>query len=425
MRVMVVGSGGREHTLAWKLAASPRVTGVWVAPGNAGTAEVAQNVPWDGEGLEDLAARARDLHIDLTVVGPEAPLVAGLADVFRRKGLAVFGPSAGAAALEGSKAFAKDLMRLHGIPTAEYAVFDQVDEARRFLHQHGAPVVVKADGLAAGKGVVVARELEPARQALDWLMQERAFGAAGERVVLEELLEGEEVTVMALCDGKRVVPLAAAQDHKRASDGDRGPNTGGMGCYSPVPSFTPRLARQVEGEILRPTVEAMAAAGLPFQGTLYAGLMLTEQGPRVLEFNARFGDPESQVVLPRLQSDLASLLLACVEGRLDGVEPDWYPGAAVCVIMASGGYPGAYEQGFPIQGLAEVRELERVLVFHAGTARHQEQVVTAGGRVLGVTGMGEDLGQARETAYQGVRRLRFSRCHYRSDIARRAGKHSS
>lgn len=424
MKVMVVGAGGREHTLAWKLAASPRVTGVWAAPGNAGTAELARNVPWDGQDLEALARQARELRIDLTVVGPEAPLVAGLADVFRREGLAVYGPGAGAAALEGSKSFAKELMRRQGIPTADFAVFDRAEEARSFVQRHGAPVVVKADGLAAGKGVVVARELEPALQALDWLMQERAFGAAGERVVLEELLEGEEVTVMALCDGKRVVPLAAAQDHKRAYDEDRGPNTGGMGCYSPVPSFTPRLARQVEEEILRPTVESMAEAGLPFQGTLYAGLMLTEQGPRVLEFNVRFGDPETQVVLPRLRSDLAELLLACVEGRLEGLEPEWYPGAAVCVVMASGGYPGSYQQGFPIQGLDEVREREQVLVFHAGTARRQGQVVTAGGRVLGVTGMGEDLGQARENAYQGVRRLGFSRCHYRSDIAHRAWKQS-
>lgn len=420
MKVLVVGGGGREHALVWKLSTSPRVKKIFCAPGNAGTAALAENVPIAAEEIEALADFAQGEGIDLTVVGPEAPLVAGIVDLFQERGLAVFGPTAAAAALEGSKVFAKELMDRYGIPTAKFAVFDDYKKAQAYIQQVGVPIVVKAEGLAAGKGVVVAREEEAALEAVYEIMEGQIYGAAGRRVVIEECLEGEEVTLLALTDGENVVPLVASQDHKPAYDGDRGPNTGGMGCYSPVPVFTPALQEEVYNTILLPTVRAMQDLERPFTGVLYAGLMLTAKGIRVLEFNARFGDPETQVVLPRLENDLVDVLEACLTGGLPDLSLRWREGAAVCVIMASGGYPGPYEKGLPIRGLAEAEGEEDVLVFHAGTGFKDGEVVTAGGRVLGVTGLGKGIAEARSRAYQAVEKISFSGAHFRRDIGVKA-----
>jgi len=420
MKILVVGGGGREHALVWKLSTSPRVKKIFCAPGNAGTASLAENVPIQAENIGALADFAQREGIDLTVVGPEAPLVAGISDAFRERGLAVFGPTAAAAALEGSKVFAKELMDRYGIPTAKFAVFDDCQKAQDYIRQVGVPIVVKAEGLAAGKGVVVAREEETALEAVYEIMEGQIYGAAGRRVVIEECLEGEEVTLLALTDGETVVPLVASQDHKQVYDGDRGPNTGGMGCYSPVPVFTPALQEEVYNTILVPTVRAMQDLGRPFAGVLYAGLMLTEKGPRVLEFNARFGDPETQVVLPRLENDLVDVLEACLARGLPGLSLRWRQEAALCVIMASGGYPGPYQKGFPIRGLEEVAGQEDVLVFHAGTELKDGEVVTAGGRVLGVTALGQGIAAARTRAYQAVEKISFSGAHFRRDIGVKA-----
>jgi phosphoribosylamine--glycine ligase len=420
MKVMVVGGGGREHALVWKLSTSPRVKKIFCAPGNAGTAKLAENVPIKAEDIEALAAFAQGEGIDLTVVGPEAPLVAGIVDVFRQRGLAVFGPTAAAAALEGSKVFAKELMDRYGIPTAKFAVFEDYKRAQAYIQQVGVPIVVKAEGLAAGKGVVVARDEETALEAVYEIMEGQIYGAAGRRVVIEECLEGEEVTLLAFTDGENILPLVASQDHKQVYDEDRGPNTGGMGCYSPVPAFTPALQEEVYNTILIPTVRSMQDLGRPFTGVLYAGLMLTGDGPRVLEFNARFGDPETQVILPRLENDLVDVLEACLLGGLSGLSLRWREEAAVCVIMASGGYPGPYQKGFPIRGLEMVETEEDVLVFHAGTESQGGEVVTAGGRVLGVTGLGKGIAEARTRVYQAVEKISFSGAHFRRDIGVKA-----
>ncbi|HHW91592.1 MAG TPA: phosphoribosylamine--glycine ligase [Firmicutes bacterium] len=420
MKVMVVGGGGREHALVWKLSTSPRVKKIFCAPGNAGTAKLAENVPIKAEDIEALAAFAQGERIDLTVVGPEAPLVAGIVDVFRQRGLAVFGPTAAAAALEGSKVFAKELMDRYGIPTAKFAVFEDYKRAQAYIQQVGVPIVVKAEGLAAGKGVVVARDEETALEAVYEIMEGQIYGAAGRRVVIEECLEGEEVTLLAFTDGENILPLVASQDHKQVYDEDRGPNTGGMGCYSPVPAFTPALQEEVYNTILIPTVRSMQDLGRPFTGVLYAGLMLTGDGPRVLEFNARFGDPETQVILPRLENDLVDVLEACLLGGLSGLSLRWREEAAVCVIMASGGYPGPYQKGFPIRGLEMVETEEDVLVFHAGTESQGGEVVTAGGRVLGVTGLGKGIAEARTRVYQAVEKISFSGAHFRRDIGVKA-----
>ncbi|MGI6142897.1 MAG: phosphoribosylamine--glycine ligase [bacterium] len=420
MKVMVVGGGGREHALVWKLSISPRVKKIFCAPGNAGTAKLAENVPIKAEDIEALAAFAQGERIDLTVVGPEAPLVAGIVDVFRQRGLAVFGPTAAAAALEGSKVFAKELMDRYGIPTGKFAVFEDYKRAQAYIQQVGVPIVVKAEGLAAGKGVVVARDEETALEAVYEIMEGQIYGAAGRRVVIEECLEGEEVTLLAFTDGENIVPLVASQDHKQVYDEDRGPNTGGMGCYSPVPAFTPALQEEVYNTILIPTVRAMQDLGRPFTGVLYAGLMLTGDGPRVLEFNARFGDPETQVILPRLENDLVDVLEACLLGGLSGLSLRWREEAAVCVIMASGGYPGPYQKGFPIRGLEMVETEEDVLVFHAGTESQGGEVVTAGGRVLGVTGLGKEIAEARTRVYRAVEKISFSGAHFRRDIGVKA-----
>ncbi|HIE53124.1 MAG TPA: phosphoribosylamine--glycine ligase [Armatimonadetes bacterium] len=420
MKVLIVGSGGREHALAWKLAQSPAITQLYALPGNAGIAQQARCVPGDVENLEGLAAFAQREGIDLTVVGPEAPLIAGLADVLAARGLAVFGPTAEAAIIEGSKVFAKHLFRKYGIPTAQFETFDDPAEAEAYLRRQGAPIVVKADGLAAGKGSIVCRDLETAFRAVDQIMRERIFGDAGRQVVIEECLTGQEASIKVFTDGETVVPLVPSQDHKPVYDNDEGPNTGGMGCYSPVPAVSEELFTTIVETILKPTVWALAEEGRPYRGVLYGGLILTAEGPKVLEYNCRFGDPETQVVLPRLEGDLLEILQATVEGRLNEVEVRWSERKAVCVVMASGGYPGPYEKGKVITGLDQVAQLEDVVVFHAGTARREGEWVTNGGRVLGVTAMGDDFPSTIERAYAAVRRIHFEGVHFRRDIARRA-----
>jgi phosphoribosylamine--glycine ligase len=420
VKVLLVGGGGREHTLAWKLAQSPRLTELIAAPGNPGIARHARCVPikeHDIEGLRDLALRER---VDLTVVGPELPLALGLADRFRERGLAVFGPSQAAARLESSKAFAKDLMVRHGIPTARFRAFTEPAAARSWCRELGPPLVVKADGLAAGKGVIICRTLGEADAAVARCLEDGAFGAAGASVVIEEFMVGEEASFFAITDGAAILPLAAAQDHKSVFDGDQGPNTGGMGAYSPAPVMDAGVTERVMAEIVRPTVAAMAKEGVPFAGFLYAGLMIGREGPRVVEFNCRFGDPECQVVIPRLDGDLLPLLDAVARGAGLPTSVRWEPEASVCVVMSSGGYPGAYKAGHPITGVADAEALPGVRVFHAGTAMRDGALVTAGGRVLGVQALGADVRAAVEAAYAAVERIRFEGRHYRRDIARRA-----
>ena len=423
MKVLVVGGGGREHALAWKIARSPRVDRVYVAPGNAGTALVAENVPIGAEDVEALAGFAEGEGIDLTVVGPEAPLVQGIVDRFRERGLRVFGPSASAARLEGSKAFAKAVMERYGVPTAGYREFTDPEAARAHVREHGAPLVVKADGLAAGKGVTVARTVEEALAAVDAIMVDRAFGEAGARIIVEECLEGEEASFLAFCDGRRVLPMASSQDHKPVFDDDQGPNTGGMGAYSPAPVVTPELFDEIMETVMRPVVEGLARDGIPYVGVLYAGLMIRDGRPKVLEFNCRFGDPECQPIVMRMKGDLVPVLEACIDGDLDRVSLEWDPRAAVCVVMASGGYPGSYRKGIEIRGLDEAAALEDVVVFHAGTRREGDRVVTAGGRVLGVTALGDDIPAAIRRAYEAVERISWEGAHYRRDIGRKALRH--
>lgn len=421
MKILVVGGGGREHALCWKLAQSRDVHKIFCAPGNAGTAQVAENVPIAATDLDGLRVFAEHQKIDLTVVGPEKPLISGIVDQFEARGLRVFGPSKEPALLEGSKAYAKELMRRAQIPTAAFRVFDDVTEARDFLRAGVYPLVVKADGEAAGKGVTVANGFEEADAALTAMMETRVFGSSGDRVVIEECLDGEEISVMAWVDGETVVPMAAVQDHKRAHDGDLGPNTGGMGAYAPVPIATPHVLKDVYDRILRPAVGAIRETGIPYRGVLYAGIMLTSDGPQCLEFNCRFGDPETQVVLPLLETDLAEILNAVVDVKLDKVAVRFASRAAVSVVMASGGYPGAFENGKPISGLDQAAKLDAIAVFHAGTATDASgQIVTQGGRVLAVTATGDTFEEARERAYAGVHRITFDGAQYRNDIGYRA-----
>ncbi|NOX53800.1 MAG: phosphoribosylamine--glycine ligase [Planctomycetes bacterium] len=422
MRVLVVGQGGREHALVWKLAQSPRVEQVFCAPGNAGTAQDGINVDIASGDIERLVKFAQSEKIDLTVVGPEAPLVAGIVDAFRGAGLRIFGPTRAAAELEGSKVFAKELMRKANVPTAEFCVFDNVEAAIRYVDcREEETLVVKADGLAAGKGVTVCSTKEEAKDAIRTVMVEKKFGEAGNRVVIEECLVGQEASILAIVDGTTIVPLAPSQDHKRAYDNDRGPNTGGMGAYSPAPLITPELMDQIIEKILVPTVHAMRSQGRIYQGCLYAGLMITNQGPKVLEFNVRFGDPEAQPVLMRLKSDLAQMLWAAAEGRLNDIQPPrWDERAAVCVVMAAEGYPGSYRKGDVIRGLEDAAQLEDVQVFHAGTLKQGDQIVTNGGRVLGVTALGETIPQAKLRAYQGVKCIRWDGAWCRKDISDKA-----
>lgn len=420
MRILIIGSGGREHALAWKIAQSPRATKLFCAPGNAGIAALAEGVPIPAMEIDKLAAFASAQKIDLTIVGPEGPLCAGIVDVFHGQGLRVFGPSKRAAQLEGSKVFSKKILLKYNIPTAAAAIFDNPSDACAHLHRVGVPVVVKADGLAAGKGVIVAETVAEAEQAITEIMERRIFGAAGAQVILEECLHGEELSVMALVDGRSFQMLASAQDHKRALDGDHGPNTGGMGAYSPTPSLDDQLHEQVAG-IFRQTLAGLQAERIEYRGVLYAGLMITERGPQVLEFNCRFGDPEAQVVLPRMDFDLLDAAEATIDGRLDRLPLEWKDEAAVCVVLAAGGYPGPYERDQPIAGLKDAAKLDKVHVFHGGTRRNASgRIVTDGGRVLGVTALGGSIERAAQRAYEAVERIHFDGAQFRRDIAARA-----
>jgi len=420
LRILVVGSGGREHVLAWKLAQSPRAAHIFCAPGNAGMAQQATCVPIPASDLPALADFAEEARIDLTVVGPEMPLSQGLTDLLQSRGLRVFGPTRAAALLESSKVWCKELLTRYDIPTGCFASFDHPQEALSYVEMQAPPFVVKADGLAAGKGVTIAQSVAEAQAAIREAMVRAAFGDSGKRVLIEEYLEGPEISMMALCDGERLYPLPPSQDHKRICDNDQGPNTGGMGAYSPVPVLTEDLRREAMETILEPTVRALRAEGRPYVGCLYAGLILTDSGLKVLEFNCRFGDPETQVVLPRLGADLVDLLDAAAQGALPEPEDTAASDAAVCVVMASGGYPGEYESGRPIQGLEDAANTPNVAVFHAGTRQTGEGIVTAGGRVLGVTGTGGTIAGAIAAAYEGVSKIRFEGAHWRTDIGRRA-----
>ena len=418
MRVLVIGSGGREHALAWKIAQSPLVKKVFCAPGNAGTANVAENIDIPSDNVDALLQFATVTGIGLTVVGPEQPLVKGLVDSFEESGLRVFGPSQRAAEIEGSKVFCKNLMKKYGIPTARYESFDSPDQVKLFTKED-EPVVVKASGLAAGKGVILCSNAEEARSAVQSIMQEKAFGNAGDQVVVEEFLTGQEVSLLAFTDGKTVLPLDSAQDHKAAFDGDKGPNTGGMGAYSPALVFTEELKQQVIDEIMIPTVRAMAKEGRYYRGILYAGLMLTESGPKVLEFNARFGDPETQPIMMRIKNDIVPIFEACIDGTLAKQSLQWRQEPTICVVMAAKGYPSSYEKGKEISGLNS-DEHRQAVVFHAGTKLENGKVLTNGGRVLGVTALGSDINQAIKNAYSAVDKIKWDGVHYRKDIGNKA-----
>ena len=420
MKVLVIGGGGREHALAWKIAQSPLVTKLYCAPGNPGIAAHAECYDSPVSNLDALLSFALLRKIDLTVVGPEDPLSRGIVDLFESKGLKVFGPSKAAAQLEASKAFAKRIMDTYGIPTAKHAAFADVDAAIAYVREQGAPIVIKADGLAAGKGVTVARTETEAIDAVRAMMSDKVFGDAGSRVVIEECLVGEEASILAFCDGRTVVPMVPSQDHKPAYDGDTGPNTGGMGAYAPAPVVPKEMLPEIVRTVLQPCVDGMAAEGAPYKGVLYAGLMMTAQGPKVIEFNCRFGDPETQVVLPLLASDIVPVLLACCDGTLDRAPIEWSNDACVSVVMASGGYPGAFAKGMPITGIDIAERDEAVKVFHAGTKRGGDAVVTNGGRVLNVTAIGPDIRRAIVSAYDAVSHIHFANAHYRADIGKKA-----
>ena len=420
MKLLVVGGGGREHALCWKLAASPRLKTLYCAPGNPGIAQVAECVPLAATDISGIVSFAKQNNVDFVVVGPEEPLTLGLVDALEAEGIAAFGPSRAAAQLEGSKGFMKDVVAAAGVPTAAYARFTDAEAARAYVRQQGAPIVVKTDGLAAGKGVTVAMTLAEAEAAIAEAMDGGKFGAAGAELVIEEFMEGEEVSFFVLCDGTRGIPLAAAQDHKRAFDGDEGPNTGGMGAYSPAPIFTPALEAEVMARMIQPTLDAMAARGCPFKGILFAGLMLTAQGPRLIEYNIRFGDPECETLLPRLSSDLLPALLAAREGRLDDVTLLWSTASAITVILAGQGYPGEPKKGGRIDGLDAAGTVPGVTIFHAGTKQGESGIVANGGRVLAVTATGPDLAAARERAYQAVDLIQWDEGFCRRDIGWRA-----
>ena len=419
MKILVVGSGGREHALAWKLKQSSGVDRIFCAPGNAGTEEIGENVAIKAGDLPGLARFAKENHIDLTVVGPDDPLAAGIVDYFESENLRIFGPAKSAARLESSKIFAKELMRAKRIPTARAAIFEQQEAAFAFLQESHFPIVIKADGLALGKGVIVAKTVEEGRAAAEAMLSEGRFGEAGRRLLIEECLTGTECSLHALVDGKNFRMLASARDHKRAFDGDAGPNTGGMGAFSPANNFDPAVAGRFEAEVMRPLLDGLHESGVIFRGLLFPGLMITTDGPRVLEFNCRFGDPETQAILPRLKSDLLPLLEATIDGQLSEAKIEWDARPAVTVVMASGGYPDKYEVGKPISGLDRAASRD-VQIFHAGTRRENGNILTNGGRVLAVTALGETVAAARTRAYETVSRIHFDGCHYRRDIALRA-----
>ncbi len=416
MRVLIIGSGGREHALAWKLSQSPKVAEIFIAPGNGGTSDYGRNMPIKDSDIPGLVAFAQEKAIDLVIPGPELPLVLGVTDAMQAAGIPCFGPSAYAAQLEGSKTFAKEVMTAAGIPTAEFAAFTDLDAARAYVRAKGAPLVVKADGLAAGKGVIVAGTEAEALAALDEIMAKKVFGAAGAKVIIEEALVGEEASLLAFCDGENVLPLPSAQDHKPALNNDKGPNTGGMGAYSPAPVLPDSASAAAVELTILPVLRELKKRGHPFRGILYAGLMMTKDGPKVLEYNTRFGDPECQPLLMRLKGDLAEIMLACTKGELKGKTMELDPDTALCVVMAAKGYPGDYIKDIPLSGFADAEKLGKVKVFQAGTTVKDGQLVSSGGRVLGVTAMAPTLAEAQRLAYEAVARINMDPCHYRTDI---------
>jgi phosphoribosylamine--glycine ligase len=420
MKVLVIGSGGREHAIVWKLSQSKRVKHLYALPGNAGMAKVARCIEVNQSNISEILNFAEKEGIDLTVVGPEAPLAEGIVDRFKERDLNIFGPCEAAARLEESKVFAKKLMQEHGIPTANCEIFTDADEAKDYVREIGTPIVVKADGLAMGKGVIVADNIKEAEEAIFSIMEEKIFGSAGDRVIIEECLQGEEVSMLAFTDGENIVSMPSAQDHKRIFDGDRGPNTGGMGAYSPSPFQKSGFSKRVMEEVFIPVIRAMKSRGTPYVGVLYAGLMVRNADLKVLEFNVRFGDPETQPLLMRLKGDLVDIIEGCISGKLKDVQLDWHDNAAVCVVMAAKGYPGKYEKGKKIYGLEEVAKLKDVHVFHAGTSMQREEIITSGGRVLGVTAMGRDIEDAINKAYEAVSLVKFEGAYYRKDIGAKA-----
>ena len=420
MRVLVIGSGGREHTLCWKIAQSKLVDKVYCAPGNAGTALLAENVNIKADDIKALLKFAKDNRIDLTCVGPEVPLVLGIVDMFTESGLKIFGPSKGAALLEGSKIYAKEIMKKYGVPTADFKVFKDEKKAKAYVKEKGAPLVIKADGLAAGKGVTVSSSIEEAIEAIDTAMVKKAFGEAGGKILIEEAISGEEASILVISDGENNVILDSSQDHKRVFDRDQGPNTGGMGAYSPAPVVTKEIFDEIIEEVITPVIKGMQKEGNPFKGVLYAGVMLTEYGPKVLEFNVRFGDPETQAILPRMKSDLVSIMLASISGDLGGKVAKWDKRSCVSVVLASGGYPGSYEKGKVIKGLEYFDDKDDIFVFHAGTIASDGNILTNGGRVLDVVGLGKSIKEAIDTTYLGCKKVKFENMHYRRDIGYRA-----
>lgn len=419
MKILVVGSGGREHAIIWKIAQSPLVSKIYCAPGNGGISSIAECVPVKAMDIEGMVRFAKENSIDMVMVAPDDPLAAGMVDALEEAGVRAFGPRKNAAILEASKSFSKDLMKKYGIPTAKYEVFDNSEHAIEYLRHQEYPIVVKADGLALGKGVIIAQGFDQAVEAVNDIMQDKVFGDAGNKVVIEEFMVGPEVSVLAFTDGKCVVPMVSSQDHKRALDNDQGLNTGGMGTFSPSRIYTQEIADFCMENVYKPTIEAMNKEGRKFKGILYFGLMLTQEGPKVLEYNARFGDPETQVVLPRLETDLIEIFDAIIDERLEEIEIKWNDGAAVCVIMASGGYPQQYKTGYEIEGLEEAEHDADIVVFHAGTRRENSKYYTAGGRVLGVTAIAANLDEAIKKAYEGVSKIRFTDMHFRKDIGRK------
>jgi phosphoribosylamine--glycine ligase len=420
MKVLVIGGGGREHAIVWKLAQSRQVDKIYCTPGNAGIADTAECIDISPLDFSALLNFVKYEWIDLTIVGPEEPLSKGIADAFLKAERKILAPTSDAAMIESSKSFSKDFMKRYGIPTAEYKTFTSYTQAEDYIRMKGTPIVVKADGLAAGKGVIVAQTHEEAMEALHLIIKDRAFGDAGDRVVVEECLIGEEASFMAFVDGKTILPMASSQDHKRAYDRDEGPNTGGMGAYSPAPVITEELESIIMKTVMKPALRGFQSEGIDYKGTLYAGLMIRDGKPYVLEFNCRLGDPETQPILARLKTDLVDIATAITEGRLSEISLEWEPGASVCVVMASGGYPGKYPKGLPIEGLREASDIDDITVFHAGTAFNNDLVVTSGGRVLGVTALGPDIKAAKERAYSALSKIKFEGMHFRRDIADRA-----
>ena len=420
MRIFVIGSGGREHALIWKIAQSRKADKIFCAPGNGGIKEIAEIVDIKADDVMALLRFAKDERIDLTVAGPEIPLVKGIVDEFTKNGLKIFGPTKDLAMLEGSKVFAKEAMKRFGVPTADFKVFRDPLKARDYLKQRGVPLVIKADGLAAGKGVVVAQSVRKAEEAIDSMLVKKIFGKSGERIILEDCLEGEEASILVFSDGKNIAPLSSSQDHKRVFDGDKGPNTGGMGAYSPAPVVSGKIFDEIIDKVFRPVIGGFAGEGKPYKGVLYGGIMITKKGPMTLEFNVRFGDPETQAILPRLKSDLVEVMLACIDGRLREIKLEWDKRACLSIVAASKGYPGPYEKHKEISGLKDLRALGDTAVFHAGTEHRDGKIFTSGGRVLGVTGLGKDIKSAKDVAYSAIDRIKFDGIYYRHDIGYKA-----